>query len=156
MFINCQHTLPHRRVSTNSSLDVCTNGIGKCKFNFNRFQLQWPFAGSTISYRMVVEFITTYAFSAYHHWYCEFGSRSGRGVQHYVIKFVSVLRHVGGFLRVLWFPPPIKLRYNITEILLKLVLSTIYPTYYWTSDIVMLYFQFTTSTCWGTIQDSMP
>jgi hypothetical protein len=26
-------------------------------------------------------------------------------IQHYVIKFVSV----GGFLRVLWFPPPIKL-----------------------------------------------
>jgi hypothetical protein len=34
---------------------------------------------------------------------------SGRGVQHYVIKFVSDLRQVGGFLRVLRFPPPIKL-----------------------------------------------
>jgi hypothetical protein len=33
----------------------------------------------------------------------------GRGVQHYVIKFVSDLRQVGGFLRVLQFPPPIKL-----------------------------------------------
>jgi hypothetical protein len=33
--------------------------------------------------------------------------RSGRGVQHYMIKFVSDLRHVGGFLRVLLFPPPI-------------------------------------------------
>ena len=30
-------------------------------------------------------------------------------IQHYVIKFVSDLRHVGGFLRVLRFPPPIKL-----------------------------------------------
>ena len=30
-------------------------------------------------------------------------------IQHYVIKFVSDLRQVGGFLRVLWFPPPIKL-----------------------------------------------
>jgi hypothetical protein len=29
-----------------------------------------------------------------------------RGVQHYVIKFVSDLRPFGGFLR---FPPPIKL-----------------------------------------------
>jgi hypothetical protein len=31
-------------------------------------------------------------------------------IQHYVIKFVSVsdLQQVGGFLRVLWFPPPIK------------------------------------------------
>ena len=30
-------------------------------------------------------------------------------IQHYVIKFVSELRQVVGFLRVLWFPPPIKL-----------------------------------------------
>ena len=39
----------------------------------------------------------------------EFESRSGRGVQHYVIKFVRDLRQVGGFLRVLRFPSPIKL-----------------------------------------------
>ena len=30
-------------------------------------------------------------------------------LQHYMIKFVSDLRQVGGFLRVLGFPPPIKL-----------------------------------------------
>jgi hypothetical protein len=30
-------------------------------------------------------------------------------IQHYVIKFVSDLCHVGGFLRVLLFPPPINL-----------------------------------------------
>jgi hypothetical protein len=30
-------------------------------------------------------------------WCCEFESRSGRGVQHYVIKIVSDVRHVGGF-----------------------------------------------------------
>ena len=30
-------------------------------------------------------------------------------IQHYVIKFVSDLRQVGGFFRVLRFPPPIKL-----------------------------------------------
>jgi hypothetical protein len=30
-------------------------------------------------------------------------------VQHYLIKFVSDLRQVGGFLKVLRFPPPIKL-----------------------------------------------
>jgi len=46
--------------------------------------------------RMVVGFTTTYAISAYHHW-CEFESRSGRGVQHYVIKFISDLRQVGVF-----------------------------------------------------------
>ena len=50
--------------------------------------------------RMVVGFTTTYMYriSAYHHWY-EFESRSGRGVQHYVIKFVSDLPQVG------WFSP---------------------------------------------------
>jgi hypothetical protein len=38
-------------------------------------------------------------------------SRSGDvySLQHYVIKFVSDLRHVGGFLTLLRFPPPIKL-----------------------------------------------
>jgi len=30
-------------------------------------------------------------------------------MQNFVIKFVSDLRQVGYFLRVLWFPPPIKL-----------------------------------------------
>ena len=65
--------------------------------------------------RMVVGFKTTYAISgsAYHHWCCEFESRSGWGVQHYMIKFVSNLRQVGGFLRVLRFPPPIKLTTTI-------------------------------------------
>jgi hypothetical protein len=33
--------------------------------------------------------------------------------QHFVMKFVSDLRQVGGFLWVLWFPPPIKLTVNI-------------------------------------------
>jgi len=63
--------------------------------------------------RMVVGFTTTYAISAYHHWSYEFESRSGQGVQHYVIKFVSFLRQVGGFLRLLRFPPPIKLTATI-------------------------------------------
>jgi hypothetical protein len=30
-------------------------------------------------------------------------------IQHYVITFVSDLRQIGGFLRLLQFPPPIKL-----------------------------------------------
>ena len=46
---------------------------------------------------MVVGFTTIYAISVYHHWCCEFKSRSGRGVQHNVMKFVSDLRLVGGF-----------------------------------------------------------
>ena len=65
--------------------------------------------------RMVVGFTTTFTISAYHHNRCEFESRSWRvySIQHYVIKFVSDLRHVGGFLMVLRFPPPIKLTATI-------------------------------------------
>ena len=48
---------------------------------------------------MVARFTTTYAIIAYHHYRCELKSRSGRGVQHYVIKFVSDSRQIGGFLR---------------------------------------------------------
>jgi len=64
----------------------------------------FSFRGRRYRDRMVVGFTTTYAIGAYHHWCCWFESRSGRGVQHYVIKFVSDLLQVGGFLR---FPPPI-------------------------------------------------
>jgi hypothetical protein len=53
---------------------------------------------------MVVEFITTYAITAHGEVY---------STQHYVIKFVSGLRQVGGFLRALLFPPPIKLTATI-------------------------------------------
>ena len=34
-------------------------------------------------------------------------------IQHYVIKFVSDLGQVSGFLRILRFPPPIKLTATI-------------------------------------------
>jgi len=51
---------------------------------------------------MVDGFTTTFAIGAYHHWFCE--SHSGRGVQHYLIKFVSHLQQVGGFLWVLRSP----------------------------------------------------
>ena len=79
--------------------------------------------------RMVVGFTTTYAISAYHHWCCEFETWSGRGVQHYVIKFVSDL----GTGR--WFSPgpPVSStnksdHHDITEILFKVVLNTIKQT----------------------------
>ena len=49
-------------------------------------------------------------------------------MQQYGIKFVSNLRQVGGFLWVVWFPPPIKLDcHDITEILLKVALNIIKP-----------------------------
>jgi hypothetical protein len=51
--------------------------------------------------------ITVQLIQAYHHCCCEFESRSGRGVQHYVIKFVSDLWQIGGFLRVFRCPPHI-------------------------------------------------
>ena len=46
-----------------------------------------------------------------------------------MIKFVSDWWQVGCFLRVLRFPPPIKLTTNIAKILLKVTLSTLQPTY---------------------------
>jgi len=73
--------------------------------------------------RMVVGF--TIAIGVHHHWCCGFDSRSGRGVQHYMIKFVSDLR---------WFSlgPPLSStnktdRHSITEILLEMALNTIKP-----------------------------
>ena len=81
-------------------------------------------------------------------------------IQHYVIKFVSDLRQLDGFLRGLRFPPPIKLTttiYNwnivesgvkchklypnnldISEILLKVALSTINQDHnfvWWTLNV---------------------
>ena len=43
-----------------------------------------------------------------------------------VINTISDFRQVRGFLRVLWFPPPIKLSdlHDITEILLQVALNT--------------------------------
>jgi hypothetical protein len=73
-------------------------------------------------------FTTTCAISAYQHWCCEFEPRSGEmySILHYVIKFVSNIWQVSGFLRVLLFPPSNKTdRYDITEILLKWALNTI-------------------------------
>jgi hypothetical protein len=60
---------------------------------------------------------------AHHHWCCEFESRSGRGVQHYVITFVSVFSagtHVSSTNKTH--------RHDIAEILLKVALNTMKPT----------------------------
>jgi hypothetical protein len=47
-------------------------------------------------------------------------------IQHYVIKFVSDLQQVGGFLRVFLFQPTNKTdRHDKSEILLNVVLNTI-------------------------------
>jgi hypothetical protein len=107
--------------------------LKKCKFvicniitSFYIIWLLYRWRGRHGRDRMVVGFTTTCGISAYHHWCCEFESRTGRGVQHYVIKFVSDLRQVSGFLRVLRFPPPLKLTttiYRVTKILLKVALN---------------------------------
>ena len=78
---------------------------------------------------MVVGFTTTYAITTYHHWSFEFESRSGRGVQHYLIR-VSQWLATGR-----WFSlgPPVSSTnktdcLDITEILLKVALNTIKQT----------------------------
>jgi hypothetical protein len=83
---------------------------------------------------MVVGFTTICAISAYHHWSCEFEPRSWWGVliQHYVIEFVSDLQQVGGFLRVLRFPPPIKL------LMFNIQLKTCTQKYY---DLMVTWFE---------------
>ena len=65
--------------------------------------------------RMVVWFTTTYTISVYHQLRCEFEYRSGGVylIQHCMIKFVSDLRQVVGILRILRFPPSIKLTATI-------------------------------------------
>ena len=49
-------------------------------------------------------------------------------IPHYVIKFVSNLQQVDGFLRVFRFPPPTTRHHHIAEILLKVTLNTINQT----------------------------
>jgi hypothetical protein len=70
--------------------------------------------------RLVFEF----TISVHHHLYCEFESRSGWGVQHYVIMFVNDMRQNGCFLLVLPFPPPRKHPHDVIAILLRVVLNT--------------------------------
>ena len=61
--------------------------------------------------RMIVGFTTTYASVPITTNVVIANPAHGEvySIQHYVIKFVSDLWQVGGFLRILWFPPPIKL-----------------------------------------------
>jgi len=56
---------------------------------------------------------------------CEFESLSDEvySIQHYVIKFVSDLWQIDGFLRVLRFPPPLELTATLNVIILTLTPS---------------------------------
>jgi hypothetical protein len=94
--------------------------------------------------RMIVGFSTTCAISVYHHWSCEFESRSWWGVliQHYVVTFVSNLQQFGGFFCVLRFPPSIKLTTTIQlKYILKVALNTIKQTNRLTYPIIKACFQ---------------
>jgi hypothetical protein len=68
--------------------------------------------------RMVVGFTITYASIAYHHLSCEFEPIHGEMylIQHYVIKFVSDLRQVGGFF---WVNSKIKFKKKDTMFVLR-------------------------------------
>ena len=77
--------------------------------------------------RMVVEFTTTYAIGAYHHWCCEFESWSGCTT---LCDKVCLWLATGR-----WFSPgaPVSStkkpdRHDITEVLLKVALNTIKQT----------------------------
>ena len=77
---------------------------------------------------MVLVFTTKKAISAYHHWNCEFESRSWRDVLDTTLcdNVVSDLRQVGGFFPCIPVSSTNKTdRHDITEILLKVALNTI-------------------------------
>jgi hypothetical protein len=101
--------IPHSR--NNSKIHFCGNReqnryqdlsffelVTVTSMKNGEFKLDWRRRRGP--YCMLVGFTTTYAINIYHHWCCRFESRSARGVQHYVIKNVSVLRQVDGFLRI--------------------------------------------------------
>ena len=95
--------------------------------------------------RMVVGFTTTWAISAYHHTnVVSYNPADGEvySIRHYVIKFISDLRQVGGFLRVLIFSPPMKLTSTISVILLKVVFYTIMLTFYSLSPHLYIHVSF--------------
>ena len=72
-----------------------------------------PIGGLCHCDRMVVGFTNTCVISATINRSLNPAYGKVYSIQHYVIKFVSDLRQVSGFLQVLRFPPPIKLTASI-------------------------------------------
>ena len=111
---------------------VDIGGIFKLSFHNLRWWHHWGKWLINVIHSNVIwiyGYTHTYAISAYHHWCCEFESRSGRGVRHYVIKIVSALRQVGGFrgssgflhqdcLFVWWCPTPLSTKFSLRSVLL--------------------------------------
>ena len=100
--------------------------------NFNRNENHIILLGCHGHDSMVVGFTTTCTISGYHHWCCEFESRSGQGT--------TLCDKVCKWLTAgLWFSQSTKFSstnktdsHDITEILLKVALNTIKQTYYFT------------------------
>ena len=101
------------------SMDIRTN-INKprfytyCKLDCHYFTI-YPLAifyanAKNKFYKHIFYLLTAFCLYA-----CEFESSSGKvySIQHYVIKFVSDVRQVGGFVLVIRFHPPIKLTVTI-------------------------------------------
>ena len=61
-------------------------------------------------------------------------------IPHFMLKFVSDLRQVGGFLRVLRFPTHKTYRHDITEMLLKVSLNTINQAKPFVNRLLKIYF----------------
>ena len=89
---------------------------------------------------MVVEFTTAYAISVYPYLCCMFESRSGRSVQHYVIKLVSDLRQVVVFSVSSSNKTDC---HDINEIVVQVTLSTIKQTNnIYTGDFILFFHAF--------------
>ena len=81
--------------------------------------LQFLYRGHRGRDRMIVGITTANTISAYHHTSCESGSGELYSIQHYVIKFISDLRQVGGFFPSTAISSNNKTdRHDIAEILL--------------------------------------
>jgi hypothetical protein len=91
----------------------------KWKFSIKIITLYAGWEFSFLVVVVVVGFITICIISVYHHQSCVFESRWGRGIQHYVIKSISDLWQVEGFLRVSTNKTD---NHDITEVLLKVAL----------------------------------
>jgi hypothetical protein len=115
-----RHVVSFRDQPDSESTSLCSNSFVLSREPANIltvFGLTWPGLKSTV-YRTQVEHANDYTtdvccsmmeytnISLYHHWSCEFESRSGEAysIQHYVIQFVS-LSVV--FSEHSCFPPPL-------------------------------------------------
>ena len=105
---------------------TCTCTSSSPKIQFREKQVLWIWDENVCCHEcMVVGFTSTYEISTYHHWCCEFKSRSGWSVQHYVIRCQWLATGQWFSLRTSVSSTNKIDRHDITEILLKVALNTI-------------------------------